>query len=654
MKSNLQDAARRFRARVLLMPLCTTCMLVWSADMPVLGTDFSVIPLVDGERSDTVNTFGGPFGAGNVRHVRFQTQTVHRGARAACIELNRVPPGQRHFFQCFASGFGPTKAYYQTRNLTRYQRLEFVVRNETGIPAAALVELKDHRDCESHRALYRFTMPDRAEWTRVVVPLRLDALGWVVEGEPDMARVTAIGLLMDSADPPRNGRLYLDDMVLVERDGPLEIETAPLETLLERLARRQWDALWSARSRDHGLIPNTSYQSTDAGLNATATVLWMLPAAVRRGWVAKDEADSYMRLLVQTLDGLLDRASYLPPRNVDWVTLEPSLLPEESSVDAAFVALALHQYESLPETPEDLRRRIDRVRNRFNFAAFGRARGWCMAFRYAKGSRPARFIRAVYDGHTNENKVISLAAHLSRRHHVPIVEHWNSDVFRIRAQLVAATTPPAVHSLKAFRAPFTQALLNLFVDVRDRNTDLFPASDLATNPWRNFVDYQQGVMARLAELGRPCLVQPDAGDDGSLRNYQQFSLYEDFGQPDLFMPWSVSFALLADADGAEAALRFLLKYGLHGPLGLVDSAHWATGAPVPYAVTGRHDFWNTGLSTMALLERLDGPLRRSRYFADLPEIRAAMDAVFPPQPSSRPTMAQSAGMPESLAENVVP
>jgi hypothetical protein len=141
-------------------------------------------------------------------------------------------------------------------------------------------------------------------------------------------------------------------------------------------------------------------------------------------------------------------------------------------------------------------------------------------------------------------------------------------------------------------------------------------------------------MARLAMLGRSELVQPDAGDDGTLANYQQFSLYEDFGQNDLFMPWSAAFPLLAGAPGADAALRFLLEHGLYGPLGLADAAHWKTGETKPSRVTARHDFWNTALATMAMLEWLDGEQRLSKSFAALPEVRSALDRVFRPEPAA--------------------
>ncbi len=168
------------------------------------------------------------------------------------------------------------------------------------------------------------------------------------------------------------------------------------------------------------------------------------------------------------------------------------------------------------------------------------------------------------------------------------------------------------------------------MDVRQRGVDIYPDRGLAVNPWQNFVGYEQDVMSKLAAQGRPYMIQPDAGDDGTLTCYRQFSVCEDFGQSDLFMPWSAAMPLLADADRSEQSLRFLLQHRLYGPCGLTDSAKWRTGAAEPYAVTARNDFWNTGLATMALLEWLDGPARSSTSFAALPEVCAALDRVFPP------------------------
>ena len=261
-----------------------------------------------------------------------------------------------------------------------------------------------------------------------------------------------------------------------------------------------------------------------------------------------------------------------------------------------------------------------------------------MAYRYPTPWCAEGFVRCVYDGYTNEGNLTSLAAQLVSGHRVPIETHWNTSTKRARMQLTEPGAPgtpghgPMVHQFKEFRAPFTQALWNLFVDVRQRGVDTYPDRGLAVNPWQNFVGYEQDVVGKLAAQGRPFLLQPDAGDDGTLTCYRQFSLCDDFGQSDLFMPWSAAMALLADADHSGQSLRFLLQHRLYGPCGLTDSAKWRTGAAEPYAVTARHDFWNTSLATMALLEWLDGPARLSTSFAALPEVRGALDQVFPAAP----------------------
>lgn len=618
---------------VQVWPTVITLLLVASLGhgggfLPARAADLARVPLFDAERSELLNAWGGAWAVGNARSVTIQCDMVHAGARALAVEMGPVEPGQDRYVQCLASGFGRHEPYYQTRDVARYERLEFHVSNAAGVRLRAALHVKDFRDSEQHRASFAFDLPARSDWVRVEVPLSLSAEGWTVEGRPDLRRVLTLDFRFQPEERVEAGRVYLDDLVLVERGGPLAVETSELTSVVERLARRQWDALWAARSHAHGMIPNTSYQATDAGLNTTAAVLWMLPAAVARGWVEPAEAEAGLEQLADTLGRLRAQAKYLPARNVDWLSLKPSLLPEESSVDAAFLALALHRCKSQPALRAGLRAALDEVQDGFDFAAFASATGWRMAYRYPTRHDREGFVPWVYNGYTNESNVISLAAHLSRRHHVPIETYWSSGTHRARVRLTGLEGGPIVHSLPEFRAPFTQALLNLFVDVRSRGTDSYPDNGLATNPWHNFVCYQQHVMGRLAELGRPHLVQPDAGDDGTLNNYRQFSLYEDFGQKDLFMPWSVAFALLAGAERAEASLRFLLAHGLHDPFGLADSARWATGAAEPYAVTARHDFWNTSLSTMALLEWLEGEARSSASMAALPEVSEALDRVF--------------------------
>ena len=148
----------------------------------------------------------------------------------------------------------------------------------------------------------------------------------------------------------------------------------------------------------------------------------------------------------------MDRSLHFPPRNVDWVTLEPSLLPEESSVDAAFLALGL---TSIPIAQRDFRgiaQVIERVQNRLDFAAFACPAGWRMAYRYATRSQPAGFMEGTYDGYTNEANIISLAAHLAGHRRIPIETYWNSNTHRLRTHLAGLEHAPVVHAAKEFRA----------------------------------------------------------------------------------------------------------------------------------------------------------------------------------------------------------
>jgi hypothetical protein len=235
----------------------------------------------------------------------------------------------------------------------------------------------------------------------------------------------------------------------------------------------------------------------------------------------------------------------------------------------------------------------------------------------------------TYGGYTNENKVIAMAAQLADA--VPLASQWNKDTGRVLEHLVDPDQNHLVYSFGTeYRAPFVQALLNLFVDTQSRGADNYPIRSLARNPWQNFERYEAEVAAKLEQLGRENFFQPDAGAGAG--TYQPWNLYNEFGQPNLFQPWSVALALLAGAPGAEDALRFLvdngLGNGLDGPQGLADSAQWVTGAANPTSVPSWADNWNITLSTMALLEFLDGPDRTSLFFANLPEVKSALDTVF--------------------------
>jgi hypothetical protein len=219
---------------------------------------------------------------------------------------------------------------------------------------------------------------------------------------------------------------------------------------------------------------------------------------------------------------------------------------------------------------------------------------------------------------------------------------WNKDTGRTLAYLYNPNNRFLTYSFGTdYRASFEQALLNLFVDTSDRGVDNFPFRTLARNPWINFVKQENEVDVKLAQLGRPNFSQPDAGQGPNPKfgqpnepeiTYKPWNLFNDFGQPNLFQPWSVAEALMAGAPNAEQALRFLLDNGLgnglDGPQGLADWALWPTGAIDPTKVPSFADNWNMALSTMALMEFLDGSDRTSLGFANLPEVKAALDTVF--------------------------
>ena len=171
---------------------------------------------------------------------------------------------------------------------------------------------------------------------------------------------------------------------------------------------------------------------------------------------------------------------------------------EESSIDAAFIALALHNYKSQPATPTALRDSIDALENRFDFSAFTTAG----AFRQAYFQPTGQFGCCTYSGYTNENKVIALAAK-SPTTHVPLASQWNKDTGRVLAHLVDPNQNHLVYSFGTdYRAPFVQALLNLFVDTTERGADNYPVRSLARNPWHEFRALRGGS-GRQARPARP-------------------------------------------------------------------------------------------------------------------------------------------------------
>ena len=591
----------------------------------VVAGDLGDVPLLNGERSDSLNLWGGPLLPGNITSFSKQSSVVHSGTGAYQANLGSIPNAGFRFFQTFSSALPGSASYRQDRDLTQYQTLEGYVRNDTAVPLTFSLELKDYRDSNSQRAIRSFTIAPGSSWTKIQAPLDLSS-GWNVTGSPDLSRTFALGFLVNADFGAASGSVYLDDFNLRENGPAIDVATAPIRDVVERLAKRQFMGLWAARNKTSGLIPNSSDNVDIGALNTTTGVVWNLPSAIRHGWVAQADADAYMGQVVTSLNTNRNQTTYLPTRFLDLVTAAPVTDHEESSIDASFVALALHKYKQQPATPVALKNSIDILENRFNFAAFSGPAAFKQAFFQPTG----QFGCCTYDGYTNENKVIALAAALSTSHNVPLASMWNKDSGRTLASLVQQEKYLVYSFGTEYRAPFTQALLNMFVDTSERGADNYPIRSLARNPWENFVRYEADVAAKLDQLGRDNFFQPDAGAGAG--TYQPWNLYNNFGQPNLFQPWSVAEALMAGAPGSEDALRFLLDNGLvnglDGPLGLADSAQWATGAANPTSVPSFADNWNITLSTMALLEYLDGIDRESLAFANLPEVNAALNTVF--------------------------
>ncbi len=590
------------------------------------SNDLSIVPFWDGETSDgLLNRYGGQPGAQFNLSLN-ATSDARSGGGAFLLTTPGIAPGQIGFIQTTLAPTAGTPAATHRRDISAFETAEFYLRNDTGTAFDLRFEVKDYRDSNAHRASWTQTIQAGNQWQHFAAPLDLSTPGWSVVGSPDLSQASRFSYVVTpTGGQTVQGSVIIDDAAFIEPGGPVDVQTAPIRTVAERLAFRQWNGLWGSRNRDTGMIPLHNTSGFGGAMNTSSAVLKMLPGAVQRGWVTQSEADQHVTNLVGSLNQMLDQSMYLPYRYTDWTTLQPTGGGgnEESSIDAAFMALALHQYKNAPGVSPAVADAVDQVQNRFNFEPFndqeGGTRGWKFAYVEGQG-----LTDGTYDSYSGEPWVISLAAHLSDDHHVPIETQWNSAVFRTQDHLVDPTNRHVVSSFEQFRPAFVQWLLPMFVDTSDRGEDTYPVPSLRTNPNVNAEKYQRDVADFFASIGRAELLQPDAGANG-FGDYEQYSAYQDFGNPDLFMPWAVTEVLLGDEAAADAALRTLLEADLEGPLGLSDIAYWTTGEPEPDSTRAFVDFWNTSLSTMALMEYLYG---EAALFAALPEVSAALDRVF--------------------------
>lgn len=311
---------RRKRFGFVLVLAASALLGVISACAPeTRAGDLSVVPLFDGERADSLNLWGGIFNSGNTSGFTKQSSIAHSGVAAYRANLGSIANGGSKFFQTFSSALPGTASYRQDRDLTQYQTFQGYFRNDAGNPITLTLEIKDYRDSTSHAATRTFNIPAGGTWQQISAPLDLSS-GWTVTGAPDLTRTFAVSFLVNANSGPLNGSLYLDDVSLVEKGPSIDVQTAPIQDVVERLAKRQFMGLWAARNKTSGLIPNSSDNVAIGALNTTTGVVWSLPAAIRRGWVTQSEADSYMGQLVGSLNANRNQTTYLPTRFLDLVS----------------------------------------------------------------------------------------------------------------------------------------------------------------------------------------------------------------------------------------------------------------------------------------------------------------------------------------------
>ncbi len=594
------------------------------------STNLRSTPLFDGERRDfdnqgaLLNNFGGGFSAGSTSGITRQSSVVRSGTAAYRVDLGSMSAGQSKFFQTFATELKGA-SQRNSRDLGYFDSFETYVRNDTGSPMTMTLELKDYRDSIANSATKDFVVPAGGGWAPISTSLNL-ADGWSVTGSPQLDQMYAMSFSVRPQQGFSSGAIYLDDARLVEPGAAIDPLTAPIYDVAEALAQRTFHGLWGQRSRQSGYVPNTSTDADTGALNTTSGLVWALPSAVRRGWVSQSEADAYMSQLSSSLVHTMQGTSYVPSRFVGLATGDAST--EESSIDAAFLALGMQLYKEQPGVAPAVKQQVNDTVNQFNFAAFEASDGWRLAYSASDGFSSFR-----YKGYTGEGKTISLAAELADTHHVDLEDQWHSDTFRTLDSLADGDNDIVTYGGTDHRAPFSQALVNLFVDVSDRGDDTYPNATLRTNSWQNFKDFEVDSGEYLAQLDRPYFYQPDAARGGPPSGYKAYSLYNlqpagGVTNEDLFMPWSATLALLSGDPNAEYALRFLLQSDLHGPLGMADGARWTTGADGPSIVNALQDNWNLALSLMALMRYIDGPDSAARFVADLPGVSDALDNLF--------------------------
>ncbi|MFO0868997.1 MAG: FG-GAP-like repeat-containing protein [Pirellulales bacterium] len=606
-----------------------------------LATDFAAVPLWNGEATfpeafdnGQVNTqspgmllnlLGGPaFANGTNTQLSWTglATEVHAGRGAYRVGLSGVSEAAPGEFAVVLATPGPQGR--NVRDLTPYVELEFWTRNDASTDLIFRLEV---RDADFRRAERDVTLAAHAGWQRHVFSLTFDeAHGWEVPGElPDLTRAREFSFHARAAEPV-TGVVLVDDLTLREAGWSAQPNT---NEVLRRLAERQFRALWGTRDRETGLVPVNSAYDDLMGLNTSAALVRLSQMAVQAGWVSAADVRTHVTHLVTTLESEFAAGyTHLPPRILNRYQRGPGAVaePEESPIDAALVYLALQETRAALPADDPLALQIDSLLARFDFFPFWNGTGWRLNYVPGHG-----FSDQTYSGYSTEVYLISLAAGLAGD--VPIEDTFRQGIDVTSGPLTDATSGYLMHSQPAFRAPFTQWLFSLWVDVEQRGDIAIPGAEFyrAPNPLWNAERFAADLRAWLEQENR--IAPRDAADNGmgghgirsalgphgaaGTETYHQYSPWLAQGEPDLVMPWSLWFDR-QEVEAPNQRVETLFAQGLAGPFGLADSAIWLAGADSPTRWNGRADLWNVSLATLALLQSS----------GNSPQVDQQLDRVF--------------------------
>ena len=320
-----------------------------------------------------LNYSGGGLGPSSGATINYTTAVVHSGQGGYCITVS--PTLAQGGFATVSTTLGATGSpapYMDTRDLTPYQDISCWVNNQTGAPFTMQLNIQDYRATANDQALWSQVVPSGGPWVQIESPL--DLAGWAVTGSPDLtrARLLTFVIVGDQASAV-SGNVYLDDVDLIEPGGPVDPTQTSPAALAQRLAKREFDALWAREGPklrgpwQRALAGHVVVGERD-GAQRDRRAREALPNAVAQGWISGSAADAYVAEVVQTLGTMLTLSAqtynaqntFLPARYVDRESLLPDNDIEESSADAAYMYLALYQYESLPGTSAALARTSSR------------------------------------------------------------------------------------------------------------------------------------------------------------------------------------------------------------------------------------------------------------------------------------------------------